>query len=110
MPSAMPISLYIGYVPGAKHAKAVDGGYLCENKKTHKQAAWCSPNGGLITSKAACQTAAAAAGINFASTAGPEWHVGCIINGGKAYFVAHTKASAKATKAGDGGYLCNNVL
>ena len=55
--------------------------------KTHKQGVWCGPSDGLITSKAACQNAAAAAGIKFVSLAGSEWHAGCIVHNGGAYFV-----------------------
>ena len=78
---------FVPLTKGASHSKAVNGGYLCQNNKTHKQKTWCGANDGLITSKAACKTAAQAAGIKSASQAGAEWHAGCIINNGGAYFV-----------------------
>lgn len=98
---------FVPLTKGASHSKAVNGGYLCQNNKTHKQKTWCGANDGLITSKAACKTAAQAAGIKFASQAGAEWHAGCIINNGGAYFVPLTKKGAHS-KAVNGGYLCNN--
>merc|ERR1712196_403145 len=44
---------------------------------TYKSPTWCGPNGGpmghMLGSAVECQTAAAAAGLNYASDAGKEW-------------------------------------
>ena len=58
--------------------------------KTYKSGVWCGASDGILTTLKDCKAAAAKAGITFASKAGTEWHAGCIINGGKAYFVPLT--------------------
>ena len=67
---------------------------------------WCAPGDGMLQSSAACQAAAQANGIPFAGAAGSEWHAGCIINDGKAYYSPLVHGAAHDT-AVNGGYFCN---
>jgi len=72
-----------------------------------------SGGGGIITTEQGCKNAAASYGRSFQSAAGTEWFAGCIIHGGKAYFVplkaGHTCDKKDAHQSGSNqGYLCMN--
>ena len=69
---------------------------------------WCAASEGLIGSHAECVAAASKAGVNFDSQASTEWHAGCIIHAGSAYYVPLT-AGASHNQAASDGYLCNNL-
>ena len=58
----------------------------------------------MITSEADCQSAAASIGANYASSAGSEWHSGCLFHGGNAYYSAHEDGS---TQNPTDGYICS---
>jgi hypothetical protein len=98
---------YVPLTAGASHHQAASDGYLCNNLKTHRTGTWCSVADGMIGSQAECVAAAGKAGVNFASQAGAEWHAGCIIHAGSAYYVPLT-AGASHNQAASDGYLCNN--
>jgi hypothetical protein len=69
-------------------------GYICadlEYQVTYNQC-WAL---GMITTEADCQSAAASLNVNYASSAGPEWHSGCLFHGGNAYYSPHEDGSSQ---------------
>jgi hypothetical protein len=53
------------------------------------------PDDSLINSEAECIAAAESLGVNYASSAGPEWASGCLVHGGSAYYSAHEDGSSQ---------------
>jgi len=99
---------FVQRTEGAAHSRASNQGYLCNNVKSHKQGTWCGAYDGMITTEAGCKSAATMNNVGFKSAAGNEWHAGCIVHDGGAYFVAMTQ-QGQHSRPSNQGYLCNNV-
>lgn len=58
---------------------------------------------GMDFTFASCKAAATSLDLNFADTAGPEWHTGCLFHNGGVYFSEHEDGSNQDTTD---GYIC----
>ena len=84
-------------------------GYLCHKQILSTTALPDIPckdiNADTITDIQVCSRAAQEMGINYASTAGPEWTGGCIVNGGQAYF-SDPEVLGSRNRIPDKGSIC----
>jgi hypothetical protein len=117
----LPLSLSLLGTPGSAyfvahdpnglgHHNAPNGGYLCEKQilSVRAQAGeTCEDiNADTIDDIQVCARAAQETEQTpYASDAGPEWAVGCIVNGGSAYF-SDPQAVGTHDHVHDGGSIC----
>ena len=104
-------AFFVAHDPnGLGHHNAPNGGYLCEKQilSVRAQAGeTCEDiNADTIDDIQVCARAAQETEQTpYASDAGPEWAVGCIVNGGSAYF-SDPQAVGTHDHVHDGGSIC----